>query len=99
VYGGLVDLGTLAVIGWLLRRDHRSYRGLLGPPTTAWQVALGAVGVLGASVPAVAFSAELTSAGYGQGAVAPMFALVEVPPWASVVSVLVVPLSPRLGRG
>ena len=34
VDGALVDLGTLGVIGWLLRRDHRSYRGLLGPPTT-----------------------------------------------------------------
>jgi hypothetical protein len=51
VYGALVDLGTLGVIGWLLRRDHRSYQGLLGPPTTAWQVALGAAGVLAASVP------------------------------------------------
>jgi hypothetical protein len=43
VYGALVDLGTLGVIGWLLRREGGSYRRLLGPPTTAWQVALGAV--------------------------------------------------------
>ena len=98
VYGALVDLGTLGVIGWLLRRDHRSYRGLLGPPTTAWQVALGAAGVLAASVPAVVFSGELTSALYGQDATAPMFAVVDLPPWASVVSVLVVPLLAELAE-
>jgi hypothetical protein len=80
VYMALVDLGTLGVIFWLLRRDGRSYRGLLGPPTTAWQVALGALGVLAASVPAVVFSGELTSAIYGQDATAPMFAVVDLPP-------------------
>jgi membrane protease YdiL (CAAX protease family) len=96
VYAALVDLGTLAVIFWLLRRDGGSYRRLLGPPTTAWQVALGAAGVLAASVPAVVFSAELTSAVYGQDAIAPMFAVVDLPPWASVVSVLVVPLLAEL---
>jgi hypothetical protein len=47
VYAALVDLGTLGVISWLLRRDGGSYRGLLGPPTTAWQVALGAAGGAG----------------------------------------------------
>jgi hypothetical protein len=98
VDGALVDLGTLGVIGWLLRRDHRSYRGLLGPPTTAWQVALGAIGVLAASVPAVVFSGQLTSARYGQDAIAPMFAVVELPPWASVVGVLVVPLLAELAE-
>jgi membrane protease YdiL (CAAX protease family) len=98
VYGALVDLGTLGVIGWLLRRDHRSYRGLLGPPTAAWQVALGGLGVLAASVPAVVFSSQLTSAIYGQDAIAPMFAVVDLPPWASVVSVLVVPLLAELAE-
>jgi membrane protease YdiL (CAAX protease family) len=98
VYAALVDLGTLAVIGWLLRREGGSYRGLLGPPTTAWQVALGALGVLGASVPAVVFSAELTSALYGNGAIAPMFAVVDLPLWASVVSVLVAPLLAELAE-
>jgi membrane protease YdiL (CAAX protease family) len=98
VYGALVDLGTLGVIGWLLRREGGSYRGLLGPPTTAWQVALGAVGVLAASVPAVVFSGELTSTVYGEGAIAPMFAVVDLPPWASVVSVLVVPLVAELAE-
>jgi hypothetical protein len=97
VYGALVDLGTLGVIFWLLRRDGGSYRRLLGPATTAWQVALGAVGVLAASVPAVVFSGELTSAGYGE-ATAPMFAVVDLPPWASVVSVLVVPLLAELAE-
>ena len=29
VYGALVDLGTLRVIFWLLRRDGGTYRGLL----------------------------------------------------------------------
>jgi membrane protease YdiL (CAAX protease family) len=92
VYGALVDLGTLGVIFWLLRRDGGSYRGLLGPATSGRQVALGAAGVLAASVPAVVFSGELTSAVYGQDAIPPMLAVVELPPWASVVGVLVVPL-------
>jgi hypothetical protein len=98
VYGALVDLGTLGVIVWLLGRDGGAYRGLLGPPTTAWQVALGAAGVLGASVPAVIFSGELTSAVYGQDATPPMFALVDLPGWAGVVSVLVVPLLAELAE-
>ena len=98
IYGALVDLGTLGVIIWLLRREGGSYRGLLGPPTTAWQVALGAAGVLAASVPAVMFSGELTSTIYGQDAIAPMFAVVDLPPWASVVSVLVVPLVAELAE-
>ena len=98
IYGALVDLGTLGVIVWLLGREGGSYRGLMGPPTTAWQVALGAVGVLAASVPAVVFSGELTSALYGQDATAPMFAVVDLPPWASVVSVLVVPLLAELAE-
>jgi membrane protease YdiL (CAAX protease family) len=98
VYMALVDLGTLGVIGWLGGRDGRAYRGLLGPPTTAWQIALGAVGVLAASVPAVVFSGELTSAGYGQGAIAPMFAVVDLPPLASIFSVLVVPLLAELAE-
>jgi hypothetical protein len=98
VYGALVDLGTLGVIFWLLRRDHRSYRWLLGPPTSAWQVAVGAAGVLAASVPAVVFSAELTSAVYGQDAIPPMLAMVELPPWASVAGVVVVPLLAELAE-
>ena len=93
VYAALVDLGTLGVIARLLRRDGGSYRDLLGPPTAAWQVALGALGVLAASVPAVVFSGEVTSAFYGTGAIPPMLALVELPSWASVVSVLAVPLA------
>jgi hypothetical protein len=97
VYAAFVDLGILGVIGWLLRRDGGTYRRLLGPPTTAWQVTLGAVGVLAASVPAVVFSAELTSAVYGQ-ATAPMFAVVDVPPLASAFSVLVVPLLAELAE-
>jgi membrane protease YdiL (CAAX protease family) len=98
VYGGLVDLGTLGVILWLLGREGGSYRRLLGPPTTVWQVALGAAGVLAASVPAVVFSGELTSALYGQEAIPPNFAIVDLPPWASVVSVLVVPLLAELAE-
>jgi hypothetical protein len=97
VYGALVDLGTLGVIGWLLRRDGSTYRCLLGPPTRAWQVAVGALGVLAASVPAVVFSGELTSAVYGP-VIAPMFAVVDVPPLASAVSVLVVPLLAELAE-
>jgi Type II CAAX prenyl endopeptidase Rce1-like len=97
VYGALVDLGTLGIILWLIRRAGISYRSLLGPPAAAWQVALGALGVLAASVPAIVFSAELTSAVYGQ-ATPPMFAVVDVPPLASAVSVLVVPLLAELAE-
>jgi hypothetical protein len=97
VDGALIDLGTLGVIGWLLRRDGSSYRSLLGPPTAAWQVALGALGVLAASVPAMVFSAELNRAVYG-AATPPMFAVVDVPPLASAFSVLVVPLLAELAE-
>jgi hypothetical protein len=97
VYGALVDLGTLGVIVWLLRRDGGSYRGLLGPPAAVWQVALGAVAVVAASVPAVVVSAELTRAVYG-GDLAPMFAVADLPPWASVLSVLAVPLLAELAE-
>lgn len=45
VYAAPIDLGTLGVIGWLLRRGGGTYRRLLGPPTAAWQVALVALGV------------------------------------------------------
>jgi membrane protease YdiL (CAAX protease family) len=45
----------------------------------------------------VVFSGELTRAGYGE-ATAPMFAVVDLPPWASVVSVLVVPLLAELAE-
>ena len=50
-----------------------------------------------ASVPAVVFSSQLTSALYGD-AIAPMFAVVDLAPWASVVSVLVVPLVAELAE-
>jgi membrane protease YdiL (CAAX protease family) len=98
VYAALIDLGTLGVIFWLLHRDRASYRHLLGPPTAAWQVALGALAVVAATVPAMVFSGELTSARYGDDATAPMFAVVDLPPWASVVSVLVVPLLAELAE-
>jgi hypothetical protein len=97
VYAALIDLGTLGVIFWLLRRDGGTYRGLLGPPTTAWQVGLGALAVLAASVPAMVFSGELTGAIYG-GTTAPMFAVVDLPAAASVFSVLVVPLLAELAE-
>jgi Type II CAAX prenyl endopeptidase Rce1-like len=97
LYGALVDLGTLGVIFWLLRRGGGSYRGLLGPPTTAWQVALGALGVLAASVPAMVLGAEVNKAVYGD-ATPPMFAVVDLPPLPSAVSVLVVPLLAELAE-
>jgi hypothetical protein len=97
VDAALVDLGTLGVIFWLLRRDGRAYRGLLGRPAAAWQVALGAVGVLAASVPAMALGAELNAAVYPD-ATPPMFAVVDLPPLASALSVLVVPLLTELAE-
>jgi hypothetical protein len=97
VYGALVDLGTLGIIGWLLRRDGRSYRSLLGPPAAAWQVALGALGVLAATVPAMILGAEINKAVYGDATPA-MFAVVDVPAFASVFSVLVVPLLAELAE-
>ena len=97
VYGALIDLGTLGVIGWLLRREGSTYRGLLGPPTRAWQVAVGALGVLAASVPAMVLGAEVNKAVYGT-ATPPMFAVVDLPPLGSAVSVLVVPLLAELAE-
>jgi hypothetical protein len=95
VYVALVDLGTLAVLIWLIRRAGVSYRSLLGPPAAAWQLVLGVIGVLAATVPAVAFSSEVNKAFYGD-ATPPMFAVVDVPTAASVFSVLVVPLLAEL---
>ena len=66
VYMALVDLGTLGVIFWLLRRDGGSYRGLLGPPTSAWPVVLGAARVLAASVPAAAWILGSRPIGWGR---------------------------------
>jgi hypothetical protein len=57
----------------------------------------GALGVLAAAVPAVVFSTEVTKAFYGD-ATLPMFAMVEVPVWASVVAVLVVPVLTELAE-
>jgi hypothetical protein len=93
----VVDLGTLAVIGWLIRREGISYRSLLGPPAAVWQVALGALGVLAATVPAVFCGAEINKAFYGDAAL-PMFAVVDVPPWASVFGILVVPVLTELAE-
>src|SRR4029434_10110823 len=99
VYAGIVDLGTLGVLIWLIRRQGHgiSYRGLLGPPAALWQVGLGALGVLAATVPAVVFSTEVTKAFYGD-ATLPMFAMVDVPVWASVFAVLVVPVLTELAE-
>jgi Type II CAAX prenyl endopeptidase Rce1-like len=95
VYGALVELGTLAVLIWLIRRAGVSYRSLLGPRATAWQVVLGVVGVLAATLPAVAFSSEVNKAFYGD-ATPPMFAVVDVPTAVGVFSALVVPLLAEL---
>jgi hypothetical protein len=88
VYAAIVELGTLGVIAWLIRRQRVRYRSLLGPPAAAWQVALGALGVLAATIPAVAYGTEVTKAFYGD-ATLPMFAMVDIPVWASAFAVLV----------
>ena len=97
VYAVIVDLGTLGVIAWLIRRQGITYRSLLGPPAAAWQVTLGALGVLAATIPAVAYGTEVTKASYGEAAL-PMFAMVDVPVWASAVAVLVGPLLTELAE-
>jgi hypothetical protein len=89
VYAVLVDLGTLIVIFGLLRRDRLSYRSLLGPPAAVWQIALGALGVLAATMPAVAFSTEVNEAFYGDQT-PPFLAVIDVPPLASIFSLVVV---------
>jgi hypothetical protein len=40
VYAGVIDIGTLGVIGWLIRRPGHaiSYRSPLGPPAAVWQI-------------------------------------------------------------
>jgi hypothetical protein len=79
VYGSIVDLATIGLIVGFLRRSGRSYRSLLGPPAAAWQIGLGVPVVLTASLPAVVFSSELTSAIYGAGATPPMLTIIDVP--------------------
>jgi hypothetical protein len=95
VYAVIVDLGTLGVIAWLIRPQGVTYRSLLGPPAAVWQIALGALSVLAATIPAVAYGTEVTKAFYGD-ATLPMFAMVDVPVWASVFAVLVGPLLTEL---
>jgi hypothetical protein len=97
VYAAVVDLGTLAIIGWLLRRDRASYRSLLGPPAAAWQVALGALGVLAATVPAMVLGAKVNEAFFGDETL-PFLAVVDVPPVAGLFSVLVVPVLGELAE-
>jgi Type II CAAX prenyl endopeptidase Rce1-like len=46
----------------------------------------------------VVFSGELNSAVYGSGAIPPMFTIVDLPPLASVFSVVVVPLLAELAE-
>jgi hypothetical protein len=98
VYGSIVDLATIGLIVRYLRRSGRSYRSLLGLPATPWQIGLGAVVVLAASLPAVIFSAELTSALYGAGATPPMLTIVDVPPLAAAWSATVWPLLAELAE-
>jgi Type II CAAX prenyl endopeptidase Rce1-like len=97
VYAVIVDLGTLGAIAWLIRREGVTYRSLLGPPAAVWQIALGALGVLAATLPAVAYGTEVTKAFYGD-ATLPMFAMVDVPVWASVFAVLLGPLLAELAE-
>jgi hypothetical protein len=97
VYATAVDLGTLAVIGWLLRRQGVSYRSLLGPPAAAWQIALGALGMLAATIPVAAYGTEVNRAFYGETTL-PMFAIVDVPVWASVFTVVVAPVLTELAE-
>jgi hypothetical protein len=97
VYGSLIDLATLAMLVMLSRGAGISYRSLLGPPAAAWQIGLGAVGVLVASVPAIFFSADLTSAMFRTDT-PPMLAVVDVPPVAAAFSVLVPPLLAELAE-
>jgi hypothetical protein len=97
VYAILVDLGTLGVIAWLIRRQGVTYRSLLGPPAAAWQIALGALGVLAASIPAIAYGTEVTKAFYGDPTL-PMFAMVDIPAWTSVLAALVGPLLAELAE-
>jgi hypothetical protein len=98
VYGSVIDVATLALVVWIARSRRVSYRSLLGPPAAVWQVALGTFVVLGASLPAVIFSAELTSALYGPGATPPMLALVDVPPPAAVWSATAWPILAELAE-
>jgi hypothetical protein len=98
VYGSVVDVVTLALVVRIARSRGVSYRSLLGPPAAAWQVALGTFIVLGASLPAVMFSAELTSALYGPGATPPMLALVDAPLPAAVWSATIWPILAELAE-
>jgi hypothetical protein len=94
-YAALVDLAVLAGLLWLLRRNGVAYRSLFRPHTAVWKIAIGAVGVLLASAPAIFFSAELNGAIYPD-ATLPMLGIVDVPLPIGVASALVAPLLAEL---
>jgi hypothetical protein len=98
VYGSAIDLATLALVLRVAGRHGVSYRCLLGPPAAAWQIGLGAAVVLVASVPAIIFSSELTSALYGAGATPPMLTIVDVPAPAAIYSATIWPILAELAE-
>ena len=97
VYAALVDLSTLAVIGGCCGAPAAPTAACWGRRWPSGRSPCGRWGCWLASVPAVVFSGELTSAVYGQ-ATAPMFAVVDVSPVAGILSVLVAPLLAELAE-
>lgn len=92
VYGTIVDVGALALLAWLIRREGIGVRSLLGPaaPRIPRDLLIG-LGLALALIPAIAVSALITRLVYGD-ALPPQIAVVDLPLPAAIYSVLVWPL-------
>ena len=83
VYAVIVDWVMLGFIAWLIRREVYLPQPARAAGPRYGRSRSGALGVLAATPPAVAYGTEVTKAFYGD-ATLPMFAMVDVPVWASV---------------
>ena len=92
MWGTTVDLGCLLVLTWAVHREGISLLDLIGVRRgpVARQIGLGVV-LIPALIPAIALLQGLTFLFYG-GELPPQIALVDLPVWASIYSILVWPL-------
>ena len=92
VWGTAVDLGCFALLVWLTRREGIRLLDLLlvRQGRTARDIGLGFL-LIPALLPAIAVLQGLTFVFYGSG-LPPQIALVHLPAWASVYSIVIWPL-------
>jgi len=92
VWGSAVDLGCLLVLKWAVGREGISLLDLVGARRgpLARQIGFGVL-LIPALIPAIALLQGLTFLFYG-GELPPQIALVDLPAWASIYSILFWPL-------